>query len=367
MASNLTLVGGSPLIGSPLIYQVTAASLTGEVSFHKVKLQVTAGLLPASDDYVENSENQVILTFSSPANSGETLKIDISSALRAAADNYRFSPIPPSAYPRIVFSLKAWDEYMQNGMEAQKTGETTNAGGTAIMGAFSDLERMLSGGNLSAQSFSHKPVANGTDIDYEVIEEGESVVVPQNWETGLVIGNITSGPSSKIFVASLTDEEKEKSEFVVKTYGGRDFLVAKRYFVSHFLGDRYSFRFVNPFGVLESITVNCKATQQMALTSDKHIISMPESFSSFSRGVYEKSNDYEKWKFSTGPLGSAWVSWFLHDFLTTKYAWIQVFDNWLPCHIVIEDTVMGLDKTKSDAISIDFAVEFDLNGALSLG
>ena len=90
---------------------------------------------------------------------------------------------------------------------------------------------------------------------------------------------------------------------------------------------------------------------------------MPETFSRFSRGIYEKSNDYEKWKFSTGPLDKAWVSWYLHEFLTAKYAWILISDNWIPCHIVAEETVVGRDETKSDAISIDFSVELDINGS----
>ena len=363
MASNLTLVGGSPLIGNPIIYQVTAATLKGEVSFHKVKLEVTAGLLPAADDYEINSENQVVLTFSSPANSGETLQIDISSALRAAADSYRYSPIPPSIYPRIVFSLKAWDEYMQNGMEAQKTGIISNEGGTAIMGAFSDLERMLSGGNKSAQLFSRKPIADlENGVSYEVIEEGETIIVPQDWEEGKVIGNITSGPSSKVYVASIEDSDILNTVFTIKKYGGRSFLVFKKGY-AWANKNPYHFRFVNSLGVLESITVNCLATQQMQLTSDKHIISMPETFSRFSRGIYEKSNDYEKWKFSTGPLDKAWVSWYLHEFLTAKYAWILISDNWIPCHIVAEETVVGRDETKSDAISIDFSVELDINGS----
>lgn len=363
MASNLTLVGGSPLIENPIIYQVTAATLKGEVSFHKVKLEVTAGLLPAADDYETNSENQVVLTFSSLANSGETLQIDISSALRAAADNYQYSPIPPSAYPRIVFSLKAWDEYMQNGMKAQKTGVISNVGGTAIMGAFSDLERMLSGGNKSAQIFSRKPIADlSNGIGYEMIEEGEKIVVPQDWEEGKVIGNITSGPSSKVYMASIEDSDILNTVFTIKRYGGRPFLVFKKGYVWA-KKKPYHFRFVNSLGVLESITVSCLATQQMQLTSDKHVVSMPETFSRFSRGIYEKSNDYEKWKFSTGPLGKAWVSWYLHEFLTTKHAWILISGNWIPCHIVADDTVLGRDETKTDAISIDFSVELDINGS----
>lgn len=363
MASNLKLVGGSPLIGSPLIYAVTAAALTGEVSFHKLKLEVTAGLLPAYDDRVINDEIKLILTFSSPVNSGETLQIDISSALRAAADSYHYVVTPPSAYPCIKFSLKAWDEYMQNGTDTQKTGVITNEGGTAIMGSFSDLERLLANGNKAAQVFSRKPTADlNKGIGYEVVVDGETVVVPENWDKGLVIGNITAGPTSQVFTVSVTDNELKNGAYAIKTYGGKTFLVYSKKFAKRF-GDRYCFRFVNSLGVLESISVNCLTTQQMNLESEKHIVSMPETFSKFSHGIYEKSNDYEKLKLTTGPLDKYWTSWFLHEFLTTKCAWVQLDSNWIPCHIVVEDTVTGCDRTKSDAISVDFTVELDMNGS----
>lgn len=97
MAKNLKLVGGSPLIGSPIVYSVVADTLKGEVSFHNVKIEVTAGIMPAADDRDVNKEYSVKIPFSTPANSGETVEIDISSALRAAADNYIYTFVPPSA------------------------------------------------------------------------------------------------------------------------------------------------------------------------------------------------------------------------------------------------------------------------------
>lgn len=361
MALNLTLVGGSPMIGNPIVYAVTAATLKGEVSFHKVKLEVTASMVPSADDRVYNKENKVVLTFSSVVNSGETVQIDISSALRSAADTYVYSSVPPSAYPYITFSLKAWDEYMQNGQEAQKTAVITNAGGTAIFGSFTDLERMLSGGNKLAKSFSRKP----SGCDLEVVVEGETVVVPEILNSGVSIGSLAVGPSSHVYPVTF-DVSKVQTDIGIsmQTLGNRDFLVlSKEEGKKRYGGDRYCFRFINSLGVMESFAVQSLATQQMVMDSEKSVISMPETFSNFSRGIYEKKNDIEKWKLSSGPLHRTWLSWFLHEFLMATHAWIKVDGNWIPCHIVGDDTVTGIDRTKSDAYCVDFTVELDIKGS----
>lgn len=359
MASNIKLVSGSPMIGNPLVYSVTAASISGEVSFHKVKLEVTASLLLSTDDQPVNKENQLVLTFSSPVSSGETINIDISSALRAVADNYVFHFTPPSAYPHIAFSLKAWDEYMQNGLEAQKTAAVTNSGGNAIFGAYSDLERLYAVNSKQATVLTRKPKVDD-GANYELVVEGDTIVLPEAFEEKKNIGNITVGPSVKTYKVELTDDEKE--EGAIKEYGGRSFFVISTD-VAKRMGTHYLFRFINSLGVMESVSVYGRATQQVSISSEKYNISKAETFSSFSRGIYEKKNDYETLKLSSGPLDMYWSAWFLHEFLMTKMAWVNVDGNWIPCHVVPEDTVSGIDNTKNDVISIDFSVELDMNGS----
>lgn len=359
MASNIKLVSGSPLIGNPIVYSVTAAKVSGEVSFHKVKLEVTASLLLATDDQLVNKEQKITLTFSSPVSSGETVNIDISSALRAAADNYVYHFTPPSAYPHISFSLKAWDEYMQNGLEAQKIGEVTDDGGTAIFGSFSDLERLYAVNSKQVYRFTRKPGA-ADGLQCELAVEGDTLVVPQDYEDNKTIGNITEGPNVKLYVASLTDDERDDG--AIKEYGSRTFFVVSKA-VAKRLGEVYQFRMINSLGVMETYSVFGRSTQQVNISSEKYTVALSELFSSFSRGIYEKKNDYEKLKLSSGVLDHYWAAWLVHEFLMAKMAWIKIDDNWIPCHIVPEDTVTMVDYTKSDAITIDFTVEMDINGS----
>ena len=98
MAQTISFLSGSPFIENPIVYNVTANEVTGVVSFHNVMLQVTAGL---------QGGNYVDYVLHSPVDSGETVQIDISSALRAVASDYKYASTPPDHYPYISYSLKA--------------------------------------------------------------------------------------------------------------------------------------------------------------------------------------------------------------------------------------------------------------------
>lgn len=335
MAQGLLIQGASPLVGSPITFKVQAAVISGECAFHRVKLTVHAGIYGG---------NYTDLTLSSPAESGENLYFDVSSALRAVADSYEYTATPPAAYPYIVYDLSACDEYMQNGEVHDNVGVVTSNGHKAIFGAYSDLERILSGGSKLAQHFTRKP--NTTP---EVVAVGETMVCPQSFATAISEGSITTGPTSS--VVSITTPG-------LQTINGRQV-----YAVAAGQTDRYQFRFVNGLGCLESISVRSFKTTETNVTQESYIRAIQETFGSFSRGLVTKKNDYETWKMSSGPLDEAWHSWFIHEFLMAKFAWIKIGNNWLVCHIVPEETVEGIDRTNGSFYEVQFSVRLDLNGS----
>lgn len=336
MAQGLLIQGASPLIGSPITFRVQAAVISGECAFHRVKLTVHAGIY--GGDYTD-------LTLSSPAESGEILYFDVSSALRAVADSYEYTVNPPSAYPYIVYDLSACDEYMQNGEVHDNVGIVTSTGHKAIFGAYSDLERILSGGSKLAQHFTRKP-----NTMPEVVAVGETMVCPQSFASAISEGSVTTGPTSS--VVSITEEG-------LQTVNGRQV-----YALPAGQKDRYEFRFVNGLGCLESISVHSLRTTEMNVTQESFIRSVQETFGNFSRGLITKKNDYETWKLSSGPLDNAWESWFMHEFLMAKFVWVKVSGNWLGCHIVPEETVKGVDRINNNLREVQFSVQFDMNGSL---
>ncbi len=337
MASGLLLVNGSPLIGSPITYRVTAATVAGTTAFHRVKLTVTAALSAGATDWVN-------LTLSSPAESAEVLFFDISSALRAVADRYEYEVNPPSAYPYIVYSLSACDEYMQNGEVHDNVGVVTTQGGNVLMGAYSDLERMLSSGSKLAQHFTRKPKTLA-----EVVMVGETMVCPQSFATAVSEAKVTTGPTSQ--TAYIAKEG-------IQTINGRQV-----YALPSGQKDRYQFRFVNGLGCLESISLSSLRTTEISCTTESYIRSIQETFGSFSRGLVTKKNDYETWKLSTPPLDEAWQSWFLHEFLMAKFVWMNIGGNWIPCHIIPEETTQGINRIENSLVTVTFSVRLDINGS----
>jgi len=332
MASGLLLVSGSPLIGSPIIYKVTAANLSGEPSFHRIKITISAGLQHGNYESFE---------MSTPVNNGETVQVDISSALRAVADDYFFTPEPPDSYPYVSFSLSACDDYMLNGELFENMAPISNSGGRAIFGTYSDLERLLAGDNKTTLNFTRKPISP------EIVCVGETYVRPR--QMSVSIGNILQGPSSVVY--NITQE------------GAQSVAGAQLYALPANQADRYLFRFINGLGCLESLSVCSLRTTEISINTEQFNIAKPETFSSFARGVVIKKNDFEKWRFSSGPLDRLWQEWFLHEFIMARWVWINIEGSWIPCHVLPEETITGMNRTDGSMLEIMFSIQFDITGS----
>ena len=341
MASNLQLISGSPLIGSPIVYQVKAGSPVGDVTFQRVKLYVTAGL--STDGVMRRYE------MSQPASKGETVQIDIRSALKAVADKYEFTAEPPTRYPFIQFSLEACDEYMQNGQNSGDVGITTNPGGRALMGSFSDLERLKAAqAGRNTTKFSRKPNASAA---VEIVTVGETYLRAETMNVG--IGNITNGPRVRSYTIS--------GEGYHTLWSGTGYATEVYAVADH--QDRYRLRFVNGLGVVESISVESLVSEDVAYKVSEYVKAQQELFNQVSRGVVVKQNDQERLKLSSGPVDRLWQQWFLHELLMSPKAWIWIDSFWVPCHIVPEETVNGLSRVDSKPLEVQFTVRLDIAGS----
>ena len=102
-------ISGSKYIGTPITVPVTAATISGNPTFHRVRLVV-----------IINSTQQ--FPMSRPVAEGETIEFDISSAFRAVADAYqyqadRLNPATGDTYPQFTCRLQAYDDYLLDGEE----------------------------------------------------------------------------------------------------------------------------------------------------------------------------------------------------------------------------------------------------------
>ena len=330
MASSLTVLG-SVMAGNPINAICTADSPAGTITFHQLKFKVTSRIQNGTDkDYY----------FTKPVNNNNQISVDISTAILAAYSEYQYTPTPPDSYPYIIYSVAVRDEYVLNG-ETHETEWVSSGSLFALMGAFSDYERMTAGGETKTPSkLTRKP-----DTSPEVVAVGETYIRPANFS-----GGINVGQEPKSYQIDIGDE------------GPQTFFGAQLYVVPP-SPNRHEVRFINGLGCMESLSICTREKVDVNINIENKVIARHETFGRFSRGITKKQNDYEKWQFTSGPLDKEWAAWYIHEFLMSEVAWIRVGGVWIPCSVEPEETTTLIDRTKADAIEVLFTLKLDINGS----
>lgn len=348
MAQSISIDSGSVLIGSPIEVSVQAESVGNKATFHRVKLIVSAAL--STDGQYEDFE------LSAPVTDGETAIFDISDALRTVAGKFTYSPITAEyTYPYLAYNLKAWDEYMVDGILHEKVAER-NYGSTmyALMGAFTDAERYLSNGTKSVTSFTRKPTLG------EVCSQNESVVYPSVPVTPITItSKISNGP--KVNILSLSGKSG-----VVSVGNGE-------VYVDPNAKNRFEFQFVNGLGVVESISAESLEAVETSGTSELGVITAPASFAGVNRLSVQKSGRRPKYNLSTGAITQEWAEWWHNEFFDqsdkfrrtlAQSCWIKLDGHWWPCAAILEDDTTIYDRTQNGMVRIDFIVHLAIDGLM---
>ena len=349
MAQSISIDSGSVLIGSPIEVSVQAESVGSKATFHRVKLIVSAAL--STDVQYEDFE------LSAPVTDGETAIFDISDALRTVAGKFTYSPVTTECtYPYLAYALKAWDEYMIDGILHEKVAER-NYGSTmyALMGAFTDAERYLSDGAKSVTSFSRKPTSG------EVCSQNESVVYPSAPSSDISIhSEISSGPMVNIM--SLSDKSG------VVSVGNREVYVDPN------AKNRFEFQFVNGLGVIESISAESLESVVTSGTSEFVDVTAPASFAGVNRLSVQKIGRRPKYKLSTGAITQEWAEWWHNEFFDqsdkfrrtlAQSCWIKLDGYWWPCAAILEDDTTIYDRTQNGMVRIDFTVHLAIDGLVN--
>lgn len=346
MAQKINLTSGSVFAGNPITFTITPSVAT-KPSFHRVIVEVHFD--DGTGSYETNKLTIPVTT------EGRDVSLDISSALRITLDSYKYTATP-STYPVVSWYIKAFDEYMDNNGEVHtNVGEVyypqkpVSGGSTnlrCIAGAFSDIERLKSGVTKAVTLLSCKPTAT-----YEIAVVGESFVYPVSYSAGqnLATSSSLTAPASR---------EQEITKEGAQSIQGHPIYALP----SSEAEDRTTFRFINRFGCLESISVPKSYSQKMSVESTQYTQAIQETFNEFSRSAIQKQNDRESWLYQSDPLTKAWQQWYLHEFLMSKHVWLKANDAWLPCTINLEDEITIKDDTARNMYSVSFTATLDING-----
>ena len=209
------------------------------------------------------------------------------------------------------------------------------------------MERMLSNGFKSVQRLSRKPSSSP-----QLACVGETLVtaVAYAQPQDLLTSSDMAQPAS--LATLITDEGAQ-------TVGGISIYAMPRSEAEH----RMEIRFINSFGVMESISVPTPQNATLPLSATPYYISRQQTFSRMSRSVVRKEQGREKWRFVTDPLDEQWLRWYLEEFLFAQYAWIKIGGYWIPCTVMSEDEeVVFLDRTKEEMLTVTFFLELDVKG-----
>lgn len=346
MAQKINLTSGSVFAGNPITFTITPSVAT-KPSFHRVIVEVHFD--DGTGSYETNKLTIPVTT------EGRDVSLDISSALRIPLDNYEYTAIP-TTYPVVSWYIKAYDEYMDNNGEVHtNVGEVyypqkpVSGGSTnlrCIAGAFSDIERLKSGVTKAVTLLSCKPTAT-----HEIAVVGESFIYPVSYSAAQ---NLASS-------SSLTAPASREQEITKE--GAQSIQGHPIYALPSLEADtRTTFRFINRFGCLESISVPKSYSQKMSVESTQYTKSIQETFNQFSRAAIKKQNDRESWLYQSDPLTKEWQQWYLHEFLMSEHVWLKANDTWLPCTISLEDEITIKDETTKNMYSVSFTATLSING-----
>lgn len=321
MAKIISL-DGSRYIGCPIVYKITAGDIDDSATFHRVRLVVT---ITSSDG------TSTAFEFSTPAADNEDVYFDISSAFRAMADQYEYTPAGMDSYPYWTLVADAYDDYLLNGVEHRGENQDHSVdGGHFYVGKLTDRERLT--GERPA-IYSRKPTsAEVCFVNNDHLQAGTFGATPSVAKQTVAAGMATINGTHKIYGIPRP-------------------------------ADGFELRFINSLGVHENVFITCLRQSEVNIKGDFHTKAVQETLTKFSRGVNIKQNDYEQWKMSSGPLDRAWQQWWLHELLMARWAWLEVDSKWMPVHIVPEETTVGVDRAKGNLLEVQFTLRFDINGS----
>lgn len=342
MASHLKIFTGSVFNGNPIVFMVRHATPEGSLSFHRMIFEVKCGMSGGNYETIKMSEPIV-------NEKAVVVMGDISSALRSFRDSYKYTP-EPGVMPVVKFNVSAYDEYMIDG-ELHKTKPVFYLSGDEVkqtlFGGFSDYDRLMATNDTMAVSrMTRKPTSSP-----QLACVGETIIYVDPYSPAIDFTTATwDAPEAKAFI--ITNEGQQ-------TIGDISVYALPQSEAVH----RTEFRFINSFGVLESISVPRVYSKKLGITATSYTVTRRETLRSFSREAVRKQNNQESWEFQTDPLDEAWLAWYLHEFLMSEHTWINIKGKFLPCIITVEDEITFDDKTKETMHSVSFTAKLDFRGS----
>lgn len=363
MAQYIRLTSGSIFNNNPITFSVKPDIIVGTdgapliPAFHRIIFEVTCGM---------SGGNYQVVRLTSPVESegDQEVEVDISSALRMFRDSYDYTP-EAAEYPVVKFNVCAYDEYMIDGdvvdsakvyfpknPSALPPSQRDEAYLSTVFGGFSDLERITSGPTRGVQAFSNKPSSTP-----EIVKVGETYAYPLDYDAPVLLPEAVTVARPQTVITTITKAG-------LQTIGTHTVYALP----ANAPQPRAILRFVNSFGVMESISILAPHSESMEVRNEHYNVTCFETFNRMSHLLTRKSDNFHTYRLSTGPLDRQWHYWFTSQLLMVEETWIQLPVSLYPelagvfvrCHIIAEDTLDIINTDKDDPRTVDFKVKLDI-------
>lgn len=351
MAKRIKIESSSIFNGNPITVGVQPEVITEGTddmghpitpSFHRVLLEVECGMSGGNFETIPLFA-PVLREVDSADN---WVYFDVSSALRSFRDSYHYQP-EPCAYPLVKFAVRAYDEYMISGELHQTTATRfpVEKHLSTVFGGRSDWERVTE--NPAVQHFSRKP-----NDGAELVAVGDSFVYAEDYDAPRIL--------------STADLPQPSSREIKVTTEGAQILGNRKAFAlpASEGAKRAVFRFINGFGVMESVSVPMAWQRTLDMEAKRYVVTRRETLGDFQRLAVNKQLGRERWAFLTDPLTKDWISWYLHELLSSEHVWVQHKGQWIPCVLTADESVTFIDESKREMLSLSFTAELAWRGPL---
>ena len=338
MAQKITFSSGSVFCGNPIFFQVIADNVGSNASFHRVYLQVT--IAPSAGP--DLSQRTFLLT--NTVDKDLNTYFDVSSVVRSSLSRSTFTPISQetASFPYAMYQLKAWDEYMKDGIIHTNVGilELPDKW-YGMFGEFMTMER-YGKQTLAVTRLTDKPASG------EICGSNEVYVSPLSPSTPLSPAQQpTEPPSSKAYSLS-----GHNGEYV--NIDGRSVYVIDNKDLVHI-------QFLNRFGVIESISAHRILSESIESDVSTLKASSGIGFGDIPITKAIHSDKTIKLTCTTGYINREWADWWQNNLfapsafrecIQSNTQWVKIGNDWVPCAITMNEC----NYESNELVSIDFSI-----------
>lgn len=350
MATNTVTVSGmfgngTYFAGSPVVIRISELAWPKEPNlspFTIVRVHVLDG-------------SRVIGKFKADTGQQTSISFDISSALRALWNDYKFNNEVSAAnshtsHQRLIrsYSLKIFTEYINSDGEFTQTESGVKDGGRCVIGWMTEWERSHTSegsagvAHLAANTRNGKASTKPTSTPERVGSESITswVSVDDNYTTSVFYAKDAGGGSGS------SDSASQHAPLVLRdSQPYTDFL------------------FVNRRGAVETCSAPTKESMDVEVDTQNYArIERPTFQPSRSLMAIAKGGR-RSWSMSSGPQTREWADWWAEEFLMARQWWMRYKGSYVP--VIVEPAKKKTsiyDRSKQNMPSVEFTVTLALEG-----